>query len=332
MIPVPQPVLNALAQSMGTTGAQLTHFAGGGEPNDGAIYAFPHENGRRLLKIMAFSGQDQERARFRFEERLRFMRYLGEHGAPIAYPLLSPQETLYETYLSEAHLWVGYCMDVAPGKTVAPNAWDERFFANWGQTVGMLHRLAIEYPSWKASVDPRTGQETLTWREEWQGFYDWCQEEDVRAKWVEIREQLEALPIAREVHGFIHNDPHIWNLLVDRERITVLDFDVANHHWLVNDVAIACQSVLMALTGGLDRPVHDPDKLRAFLSLFMAGYAREYALPPGWLDHRLDLFIAYRRILLFIVMHGWISSEPSRRASWKEMIHTQPPVIGSLDL
>ena len=52
----------------------------------------------------------------------------------------------------------------------------------------------------------------------------------------------------------------------------------------------------------------------------------------SWLDHRLDLFIAYRRILLFTVMHGWISSEPGRHASWKEMIHTQPPVVGSLNL
>jgi Ser/Thr protein kinase RdoA (MazF antagonist) len=257
------------------------------------------------------------------------MRFLGEHGAPIAFPLLSPQNNLYETHHSESHLWVGYSMDVAPGKTIQTTAWNEAFFGNWGQTVGMLHRLTRQYPSWKASLDPTTGAECLTWREEWQGFYDWCQDNDVRLQWVEIKEQLEALPIAREVYGFIHNDPHIQNLLVDGDRITVLDFDVANHHWFVNDLAIACQSILFAQTGGIDRPLHDREKLQAFLDAFLAGYAREHTLPPEWLD-RLDLFIAYRRILLFIVMHGWIRSKPDLHTSWKGMILSQPSVVGTL--
>jgi hypothetical protein len=28
----------------------------------------------------------------------------------------------------------------------------------------------------------------------------------------------------------------MWNMLADGERITLLDFDVANHHWFVNDI------------------------------------------------------------------------------------------------
>jgi Ser/Thr protein kinase RdoA (MazF antagonist) len=329
VIPVPQSVLEWLAGSIGTTSASLSHFAGGREDNDGVIYAYPYKNGRRLLKIMALPAQEQRSGLFRLEERLRFMRFLGENGAPIAFPLPSLQGNLYETHLSDSHLWVSYSMDIAPGKTFKPTAWDKRFFHNWGQTIGMLHRLARQYPSWKASIDPLTGEGCLTWREEWQGFYDWCQDDDVRSKWAEIREQLEALPMTREVYGFIHNDPHIWNLLVDGDRITVLDFDVANHHWFVNDIAIACQSVLFALAGGIDRPLHDRKKLLAFLDTFLTGYARESPLPAEWFD-RLDTFIAYRRILLFIVMHGWIRSEPDRHTLWKGMILSQPSVVGTL--
>jgi Ser/Thr protein kinase RdoA (MazF antagonist) len=155
------------------------------------------------------------------------------------------------------------------------------------------------------------------------------QEDDVQEKWVEIREQLETLPITREAYGFIHNDPHLWNLHIDGDRITVLDFDVANHHWFVNDIAIACQSILFDQTGGMDRPVHDRERLLTFLGAFLAGYAHEHTLSSEWLS-RLDLFIAYRRILLFIVMYAWIRSEPNRHASWKEMILSQPQVIGAL--
>jgi hypothetical protein len=65
-----------------------------------------------------------------------------------------------------------------------------------------------------------------------------------------------------------------------------------------------------------------------FIHLFMDGYALENDLDEKWLV-TLDLFIAYRRILLFIVMYNWIKSAPDRYASWKNMILTNPPVTRS---
>lgn len=331
MIPVPQSVLEALARSFGTTAASLSHFGGGSEESDGVVYAYPHRRTRRLLKILAIPVAEQQRGLLCLEERLRFAHFMGERGARIAFPQLSPQGNLYETALSESHLWVGYSMDIAPGRTRKPRGWDPEFFGNWGQTIGRLHRLAQQYPSWQASVDPASGEEFLTWREEWQVFYNWCQDEEVKRKWVEIKQQLDALPVTRQVFGFIHNDPHLWNLLVDGDRITLLDFDVANHHWFVNDIAIACQSFLFALSGGMDRPVHNRENLLGFLDLFMEGYEREHRLAPEWLD-RLDLFVAYRRILLFTVMQGGIQSKPDLYTSWKQMILSQPQVIGAFSV
>ncbi len=329
MIPVPQSALEALAQSFGTTAANLRHFGGGREESDGVVYAYPHQDTRRLLKIIAIPAENPHAGMFCLDERLRFMRFLGENGAPITFPRLSPAGNLYESCLFEAHVWVGYSMDVVPGKSIKPYAWNTEFFRNWGQTVGMLHRLARQYPSWRASLDPTSGKETLTWREEWEGFYQWCQDDQVRLRWVEIKQHLEELPIRREVYGFIHNDPHIFNVLADGERITLLDFDVANHHWFINDIAIASQSVLFALTGGMDRPLYDREKLLRFLGCFMEGYEREHNLASEWLD-RLDLFVAYRRILLFIVMYGGIQSKPQVHSSWKQMILSEPEVFGKV--
>jgi Ser/Thr protein kinase RdoA (MazF antagonist) len=261
------------------------------------------------------------------DERLQFVRFLGENCAQIVFPQFSPQGNLYETFNFEEHLWVGYSMDIAPGIPKPEKAWDPEFFKNWGQTVGMLHRLAQEYPSWRASVDPETGGDLLTWRGEWQSFYDWIQDEEVKVKWAEIKELLDTYPITRESFGFIHNDPHIWNLLVDGDRITLLDFDVANHHWFITDIAIACQNILAFLSGGMAAPVHNRDKLLNFLDFFLEGYSRENRLTSEWLN-RLDLFIAYRRILLFTVMNDWIQSQPKLHATWKQMILSQPEVAG----
>jgi Ser/Thr protein kinase RdoA (MazF antagonist) len=329
VIPVPQAVCESLAKRYGTDAGRLERFGGGREESDGVVYAFPHGDGRRLLKILAIPEEDQQRGLFCLEERLRFARYMGENGAHIAFPQRSPQGNLYETVLRESKLWVGYSMEIAPGRAQRPDAWEPAFFRNWGQTVGRLHRLARQYPSWQSSTDPTSGEAVLTWQEEWDGFYRWSQDDQVKRKWVEIRRELEALPVTREVFGFVHNDPHIWNLLVDGDRITLLDFDVANHHWFVSDIAIACQSVLGLLSGGLGGPVHDRDKLLRFLDLFLEGYEREHRLGDEWLD-RMDLFIAYRRILLFTALQGWIRSQPGLHSSWKEMILSRPEVVGAL--
>ena len=328
MIAVPQTVLDALSGLYGTTASHLTHFGGGHEGSDGIVYAYPHEEGRRLLKIMAIPTEERRTGLFCLDERLQFVRFLGENGAQIVFPQRSPQGNLYETVSFEAHTWVGYGMAIAPGKAMKETTWDPEIFRNWGQAIGRLHRLARQYHSWEASVDPESGKSLLTWQEEWAGFYGWCQYDDVKRKWVAIKEQLDMLPKTRDAFGFIHNDPHWWNLLVDDDRITLLDFDVANHHWFVNDIAIACQSILAYASGGMGGPVHDPEKLSGFLLFFMEGYEREHHLALEWLE-RLNLFIAYRRILMFIVMNDWVQSDPALHASWKEMILTQPDVVGS---
>jgi len=327
MIPVPQPVIESLAETFGTKAAHLSNFGGGQEESDGIVYAYPFGDTQRLLKILAIPIEQQRIGLLCLNERLKFVRFLGENGANIVFPQFSPQENLYESFTFKKHLWVGYSMELIPGKTKPEKSWDPEFFKNWGQTIGKLHRLAQQYPSWQATVDPETGSDLLTWHEEWESFYNWIQDDEVMFKWLEIKQSLEALPITRETYGFIHNDPHIWNLLVDDKRITVLDFDVANHHWFINDIAIACQNILIFFSGGMNGPVYDHGKLLDFLNLFMEGYSSENRLSSELVD-QLDLFIAYRRILLFTVMNNWIQSKPKLHASWKKMILSQPDIVG----
>ena len=59
MIPVPQPVLQLLAESFGTTADCFRHLGGGHESSDGIVYAYPYKDTQRLLKIMAIPCDDQ---------------------------------------------------------------------------------------------------------------------------------------------------------------------------------------------------------------------------------------------------------------------------------
>jgi Ser/Thr protein kinase RdoA (MazF antagonist) len=144
-----------------------------------------------------------------------------------------------------------------------------------------------------------------------------------------MRRQLEALPVARDSFGFIHNDPHIQNILASGasgEQIVLLDFDVANCHWFINDIAIATQGLLFVKTGGLSRPLVDGAPLRVFLEAFMQGYETENHLDSFWLG-QVNLFISYRRLLLFTVMQGWLGTKPDLRAAWKAMIMEEPSLV-----
>lgn len=116
MIPVPSSALEALAASFGTETAHLRHFGGGEEASDGVVYAYPHQDTRRLLKILAIPAEEQRTGRLCLEERLKFVRFLGENGAHIVYPQFSPSGNLYETTLDKNYLWIGYSMELVPGR------------------------------------------------------------------------------------------------------------------------------------------------------------------------------------------------------------------------
>ena len=64
MITVPPAVLDALAGLYATSASQLEHFGGGHEGSDGIVYAYRHEDGRLLLKIMAIPSEEQARGLF----------------------------------------------------------------------------------------------------------------------------------------------------------------------------------------------------------------------------------------------------------------------------
>ena len=326
----PSAVLDKFRAAYSASQAALIPFKGGYESSDGILYRFKEDNPDRLVKVM-FLGKAQSReALLRFESRLKFVDFLQRKGVRVIEPLLSLNDELYETVEDENGTWVAYAMRRINGKTMSPTVWDPNSVQKWGQLIGKLHRVTQDYPDWEYCSDPVTSERYLTWQSEWENFHNLCKEWDIREKWEQIGEELKALPINRNAFGFIHNDPHLWNLLVDGDNVTLLDFDVANHHWFVNDIAIACQHLLSMVSGGLDQPIHHRERLVDFLREFLKSYYRENDLSQEWLDH-LDLFYAYRRILLYLVMEGWRKSKPALQESWKNMILTRPEILGKVD-
>jgi amicoumacin kinase len=328
MIKVPEPVLHTLAANLGVDREELVKFGGGSESSDGIVYCFPWQDGERLIKVTAVPVGDGASMQ-RLEERLKFVHFLGENGVNIVYPVTDDQGKLLTALVEGDNVFIAYLMEKVSGKHLPPKEWSEEFFYNFGKTVGGLHRVTQSYPHWRSLKDETTGSVILGWEEEWQGFYEMITDEEVRQRWVSIRERLEKLPIKRDSFGFIHNDPHTYNILVDGAQIHLLDIDVVNFHWFVCDISIAMQEMLFDVTGGIERPVYNSEPIRPTLDAFMRGYRTEHQLDDFWLDH-LDLFISYRRILLWSVLQDFLGSKPDVKKSWKEMILTEPPAFGRI--
>jgi Ser/Thr protein kinase RdoA (MazF antagonist) len=329
MIPVPPEVLANLAREFGAPVEELSPLSGQRAGADGMVYAWPGEEEPRVLKVLAFPAKDTGRL-LRLEERIKFARFVGERGARIVLPLARPDGGLWATCALGDQIFAAYAMPRIAGENPGPERWSEAFLMEWGKAIGAMHRITQDYPAWQCSLVE--GQSLLGWQEEWQGFLEWCQDAEVKAYWLALKERLVALPVRRDCYGFIHNDPHMQNILAGPTggafgagEITLLDFDVANYHWFITDISIAVQSVLFATGGGMERPVQDAGALSRFLDSFMKGYESENHLDSFWLD-QLDLFIAYRRALLFIAMQDWLATEPALHQAWKERILAEPPV------
>lgn len=324
---IPPDVLAYIADHYQAHSNSLVFFSGGEESSDGTIFRFKDPLDDQLIKIMFFDNQGEKQTILKLKARLDFLAFLQRNKVPVINLVDSKRGEMIVTLKSENGTWIAYGMQKEPGTPASEKKWDPHTFSSWGSAIGKLHRVSQNYPSWQSCVDPVSGEQFLNWEEEWHAFSEMCQEKLILEKWVQIHRKLTALPINRESFGFIHNDPHIWNLRKHNDKITLLDFDVANHHWFINDIAIACQHVLFIHSGGLTAPVHDREKLVGFLNAFWDGYQRENDLDKFWLSH-LDLFFAYRRILLYLVMAGWRESVPQLRKSWKDMIINEPVVLG----
>jgi Ser/Thr protein kinase RdoA (MazF antagonist) len=312
----------------GLSADAVEYLGGGRQDNDGIVYAFRQGGRPMVVKILAWKEPEEEFAwtRQRYQERISFAFYLGDGGAPVVHPVKDGDGLLYRHSHDGEHGYVSYLMERVNGNPPKPDQWDDALLGLWGGAVGRMHALAVRYNHWRQSPQQdKHGTPQLGWLNEAQGFLDWCRDQEIKQLWRGMATRLVSLPVERHCFGFIHNDPHGHNVLYDGKALCVIDFDVANYHWFATDVSIALQSVLF-VAGGMERPVSDMEAVKRFLNGFLAGYEREHHLDDEWLS-RLDLFINYRRMLLFTVMQDWLDTRQDLKDGWKRMIRQEPQII-----
>jgi Ser/Thr protein kinase RdoA (MazF antagonist) len=290
---------------------------------DGAVYAC--RKGSRA-HVMKFTPMEAEKLT-EYEEKLDFIFYLAQGGVPIATPLESLQGRRYELTQEEGRQYVVTLMNLVDGRHPEPRNlydWNERLFQCWGAVMGKMHALTQAYPHWQKDETTRLSD----WQDEQRFFAGWCKEPKIVEKWMQLGEELAALPRERDSFGLVHNDLHNWNFLYNpdaregspivhdgKSPITIIDFDVCAYQWFMTDIAIP---VYHSMIWGKKKSLNERETfVRQFMTHFMHGYQRENHLDSAWLE-RLPIFLRYREILIYVVFSNeW---PEDKRQRWQGAI------------
>lgn len=296
------------------------YFAGGHAWSDGTVYRYSRQGEDRLLKVMPAIS---ERSLASVAERQAWQEWLSLNGVDTAPPLHSEAGSLAVAVNCEGQEYIVYAWRLVPGEQVQLG--DPRecadFYRRWGSLLGKMHRLAKSWPQWRHSAClDASGSPLISREREWEVFHRWFQDDGVRAAWDRMKLALDALPVTRENHGFLHNDPHPGNILAESGRLILIDFDVANYLWFMVEIAICVYSEYSRVNFHSPWARRDAELDAIFITPFMQGYESENTLTAGEYG-RVELFLNYRRCLMFACFYEQIrDNAPEHLARMKQDI------------
>jgi len=226
---------------------------------------------------------------------LEFVRYLADHGVPVAVPILSPGGNLVETFPIGDGYFLITAFNKAWGHEPEESELTGVFFEKWGRLTGQIHSLT------KSFQPSRPSYKRQEWYEEevldFEKYVPRSQEL-VHQRSTELFRKLNSLPVDGDVYGLTHNDIHYGNIHLHDDNLTLFDFDDCGYHWFANDIAVAVHSVLPGyhLEAEFDSITED------FLTHFMNGYREENQLSVEWLG-RVPAFLRLYDLIDYGIIH-----------------------------
>jgi amicoumacin kinase len=350
---VPKPVMEDLCGRYGVDPEAIEFLGGGEDWSDGVLYSFSPRSGGEtsrsggetsrsggetsrsgdaapmVIKFLAFPSSDGDAIR-RSRDRVAFVRYFGEKGSRVIKPEPSLGGKLEEIVEADGIAHLAYVYKKAKGRVVDksdPSTRSGAFYRAMGATIGQLHASWEARPETLKSDGTSDQSEALKgWRDEWAFFLGWCHDDEVKLAWIHLKDALAKLPVDKSTYGFVHNDAHAWNLIFDPEtesarsggepEFTLIDFDVANYHFFLSDAANALYSIVIMGSGGPEAGSPPPGFVDWAFAHFWEGYKR-FREPENRDPELLDLFLQYRRCLMFMPFQEQTAKNPAWRERWK---------------
>lgn len=184
----------------------------------------------------------QSRTREQLESELQFQEYLYKNGADVTKPL----KTIENKWLSECV--VGNNKYYVSAFTFAKGLnWDERddknpeTFYQIGKALGKVHKLSKNYET--TSYKRRKWYEQQELAEAPELFKEYNTE--LYTSFISFVNEMKTMENNEDSFGLTHGDYLISNYLIDKEKVTIIDFDECEYSWFAMDLAICIRCYLV---------------------------------------------------------------------------------------
>lgn len=255
------------------------------------VFEVQRDEASFILKVTECDAVEQKH----IELQLEWVEYLSNHMEGIFKPVRSLNHRLLETVSTDSGFYCMFLQEKAPGKLIDvddPNEFNETLFYNLGFLMGKIHKYTASYE--RMVIDSR-----FVWDNDqysWRGNVP-IKDDEVRPYDQKYKDELNTLPIARDSYGIIHYDIHTKNFFVDKDNITIFDFDACQFNWYAADIASTLFFMVQAAAGPLKHQSEEERSAFAeyFLTAYLKGYTQTYVLSEFWL-RSLDVFMKYQMI------------------------------------
>lgn len=172
------------------------------------------------------------------------------------------------------------------GKTLSDTYPEDVIIKKWGKLTARMHEITKKYiPEGKRRIDWKMVDEV----NKIDDILDLHPE--ILKKYHKLIQKIDYLP--KEEFGLIHQDLHDENLILNGERLYIIDFDDSLYHYFIADIAAILFHTAWRFGKG-DRN----ELVKKFFPIFIDGYKSVRNLSEYWIE-KIDDFIQLRFYNLF---------------------------------
>ena len=256
------------------------------------IYEFERGGAGYILRI----GHSFRKSEALIQGEVDWINYLARGGVSVARAIPSENGKLVEVIDDgQDGQFLVTAFVRAEGQPPWDAGWTSARFETYGQLLGKMHALAVDYQPVTAKR-PEWDDASMKFIE----LYLPVSEVIARQKYQSLLEHIYSLPNDKTAYGLIHQDAHQNNFFMDADgSLTLFDFDDCAYSWFVNDIAI----VLFYISQDSLELGYPTVELftKEFMTHFLKGYRQAYTLDSVWLKE-IPAFLKLRELELYAVV------------------------------
>ena len=284
------------------------------------VYEAESRGGEKL--VVRVSDGAQRRVE-QIQSELTWLDHLSRHQCPVPTPVRTSGGELLETFElngAEYHVALFQRLDGSDlwGKEAITAQPD--YQRHLGRIIGRLHRAS---ESLHVPERLRRGQ----WYEETEILMPAEFPHQFHAPTAEAmyrhQEKMRALSASADPrhYGLCHGDVHGMNLLYDRGRIWVLDFELGCYSWRILDFSVLLMCDYLVPIWRMESA--SPETAREFIRNVVGGYREEHEFDSAQLE-LIPALIGIREIIIYTVTkfdpEKWDRAIPRRRGNSAEFV------------